>query len=153
MNSFFEILCYGKHKIDLYGIAHVKVEFILVLKIYTIQILGRFVWSTHFVQCAHCAQSVKSTTKKFIQICGVRRFYKRLDSRFSHKKNSLLYEVTFSGSSKVFMSFFMHVKLDTLYNFVVLSPQLFKFLPICTTFDSMKWWRGDFRKLSPKLSS
>ena len=37
-------------EIDLFGIVHVKVEFIPVLKIYTIPILGRFVWSTNFVR-------------------------------------------------------------------------------------------------------
>ena len=47
---------------------------------------------------------------------------------FQQKHSTLYegYEVTFSGSSKVFMSFFMHVKLDTLYNFVAISLQLFK---------------------------
>ena len=47
--SFFEILCYGKYR-NWFDITHVKVEFIPVLKIYTIPILGRFVWSTNFVQ-------------------------------------------------------------------------------------------------------
>ena len=36
---------------DLFGIAHVKLEFILVLKINTIPILGIFIWSTNFVHC------------------------------------------------------------------------------------------------------
>ena len=38
-------------EIDLVCIAHVKVELIPVLKIYTIPIIGRFVWTTNFVQC------------------------------------------------------------------------------------------------------
>ena len=50
-NSFLKFYVMGRTKIDLFGIAHVKVEFIPVLKIYTIRILGRFVWSMHFVQC------------------------------------------------------------------------------------------------------
>ena len=36
---FFKFFVMGRAKIDLYGIAHVKVEFIQVLKIYTIPIL------------------------------------------------------------------------------------------------------------------
>ena len=56
----------GRTEIDLFGIAHVKVEFIPVLKIYTIPILGRFVWSTNFVQCGLCSgkQAVKGLFKK-----------------------------------------------------------------------------------------
>ena len=49
MNSFLE----WRTEIDLFGIAHVKVEFITVQKIYTIRILGRFVRSTHFVHEEH----------------------------------------------------------------------------------------------------
>ena len=42
--SFLFFLCsWEGPKIDLFGKAHVKVEFIPVLKIYTIAILGRFV--------------------------------------------------------------------------------------------------------------
>ena len=37
--------------IDLYGIAHVKVDFIPVLKMCVLPILGRFVWTTSFGQC------------------------------------------------------------------------------------------------------
>ena len=43
MNSFLKFYVMGSPEIDLLGIAHVKVEFIPVLKIYTIPILGRFV--------------------------------------------------------------------------------------------------------------
>ena len=43
MNSFWKFYVMGSPEIDLFGIAHVKVEFIPVLKIYTIPILGRFV--------------------------------------------------------------------------------------------------------------
>ena len=49
--------------IDLYGIAHVKVDFIPVLKMCVIRILGKFVWTTSFVQCGEGGQ--KST--KFCQ--------------------------------------------------------------------------------------
>ena len=41
---FFKSYVEGKVKIDSFGIAHVKVEFIIVLKIYTITILGIFVF-------------------------------------------------------------------------------------------------------------
>ena len=51
MNSFLKFYVMGRTEIDLFGIAHVKVEFIPVLKIYTIRILGRFVRSSHFVLC------------------------------------------------------------------------------------------------------
>ena len=44
LNSFLKFYVMGSPEIDLFGIAHVKVEFIPVLKIYTIPILGRFVW-------------------------------------------------------------------------------------------------------------
>ena len=46
-NSFLKFYVMGRTKIDLFCIAHVKVEFIPVLKIYAIRILGRFVYSTH----------------------------------------------------------------------------------------------------------
>ena len=39
LNSFLKFYVIGSPEIDLLGIAHVKVEFIPVLKIYTIQIL------------------------------------------------------------------------------------------------------------------
>ena len=43
MNGFLKFYVMGSPEIDLFDIAHVKVEFIPVLKIYTIPILGRFV--------------------------------------------------------------------------------------------------------------
>ena len=49
MKLFFEI--------DLFGIAYVKVEFIPVLKIYTIPILERFVWSTHLFNVVAAAEN------------------------------------------------------------------------------------------------
>ena len=57
LNSFLKFYVMGSTGIDLFGIAHVKVEVIPVLKIYAISILGRFVWSIYFVQ------SAKSTLK------------------------------------------------------------------------------------------
>ena len=51
LNSFLRFYVMGSTEIDLFGIAHVKVEDKPVLKIYAISILGRFVWSTYFVQC------------------------------------------------------------------------------------------------------
>ena len=64
MNSFLKFYVIGRTEIDLFGIAHVTVEFILILKIFTIRILGRFVWtswSTHFVQCDRCWLTVLLT--------------------------------------------------------------------------------------------
>ena len=37
--------------IDLYGIAHVKVDFVPGLKMRVLSILGKFVWTTSFAQC------------------------------------------------------------------------------------------------------
>ena len=45
----FYVMC--PTEIDLYGIAHVKVDIIPRQKIHVIPILGRFVWTTSFVQC------------------------------------------------------------------------------------------------------
>ena len=39
-------------RIDLYDIAHVKVKFFRLQKIYIMLRLGRFVWTTTFEQCA-----------------------------------------------------------------------------------------------------
>ena len=47
---FFSNLCYEQPEIDLHGIVHVKVDFIVFLKMYALVILGRFVWTTWFVQ-------------------------------------------------------------------------------------------------------
>ena len=52
-NSFLKVYVIGRTKIDLFGIAHVKVDLVPVLKIYNISILGRFAWKTNFVQCVH----------------------------------------------------------------------------------------------------
>ena len=38
-------------EIELYGIVHVKVDFIVVLKMYVLVILGSFVWITWLEQC------------------------------------------------------------------------------------------------------
>ena len=50
-NSFLKIYVMSSAGIDLYGIAHVKVDFIPLQKMYIIQMLGRFVRTTCFVQC------------------------------------------------------------------------------------------------------
>ena len=50
-NSFLKIYVMSSAGIDLYGIAHVKVDFIPLQKMYIIPMLGRFVWTTCFVQC------------------------------------------------------------------------------------------------------
>ena len=43
LNSFLKFYVMTSPGIDLYGIAHVKVDFILLQKMYVIPILGRFV--------------------------------------------------------------------------------------------------------------
>ena len=50
-DSFLKFYFMISTGIDLYAIAHVKVDFIPVLKMWVLPILGRFVWSTYFVQC------------------------------------------------------------------------------------------------------
>ena len=42
MNSFLNFYVMGSSKIDLFGISHLKVDFIPVMKLYTFQILGIF---------------------------------------------------------------------------------------------------------------
>ena len=42
-------------EINLFDIVHVKVDFILLQKMYVILSLGRFIWTSHFVQCAYVA--------------------------------------------------------------------------------------------------
>ena len=51
LNSFLKFYVMSSPGIDLYGIPHVKADFIPLQKMYVIQILGRFVWTTNFVQC------------------------------------------------------------------------------------------------------
>ena len=57
MNRFLKFYVMGRTEIDLYSIAHLKVEFIPVLKIYIIRILRRFVLSMHFEQCEGCSET------------------------------------------------------------------------------------------------
>ena len=61
MNSFLKVYVMKRTEIDLFGKAHVKVEFIPVLKTYTIRILGRFVRrtvrGTHIVT-PYCSKGV-----------------------------------------------------------------------------------------------
>ena len=45
------ILVFCPNGIDLYGIAHVKVEYFRLQEIYVMFRLGRFVWTTTFEQC------------------------------------------------------------------------------------------------------
>ena len=54
-NSFLKFYVMGSPQIDLYDIAHVKVDFIALQKMYVIPMLGRFVWTTSFVQCVRDA--------------------------------------------------------------------------------------------------
>ena len=48
LNSFFKFYVMSRTGIDLYGIDHVKVDFIPVLKMCVLPMLGRFVWTTIF---------------------------------------------------------------------------------------------------------
>ena len=41
--NFFDILYYDKYQVDLFGIAHVKGDFILPQKMYVMLKIGRFV--------------------------------------------------------------------------------------------------------------
>ena len=51
LNSLLKFYVMGSPQIDLYDIAHVKVGVIAFQKMYVILMLGRFVWTTSFVQC------------------------------------------------------------------------------------------------------
>ena len=51
MGFFLKFYVMSSPEIDLYGIVHVKVDFIEVLKLYVLVILRRFVWTTWFEQC------------------------------------------------------------------------------------------------------
>ena len=64
-NSFLKIYVMSSARSDLYGIAHVKVDFIPLQKIYVISILGRFVWTTSFVQCETKALLIVPKEKHF----------------------------------------------------------------------------------------
>ena len=48
LSSFLKFYVMRSTEIDLYGIAHVKVNFIPVLKMCVLTLLGRFVWTTIF---------------------------------------------------------------------------------------------------------
>ena len=49
--GFLKFYVMGSPEIHLYGIAHVKVDFIPLPKRYVTLSLERFVWTTRFVQC------------------------------------------------------------------------------------------------------
>ena len=67
LNSFLKFYVMRSPGIDLYGIAHVKVDFIPLQKMYVIPILGRFVWTTSFVQCVRI-NNIKKLKKKIRQM-------------------------------------------------------------------------------------
>ena len=46
LDSFLKFYVMGSTQVDLYGIAHVKVDFIPLQKMYVIPRLGGFVWTT-----------------------------------------------------------------------------------------------------------
>ena len=54
LDSFLKFYVMTSTQVDLFGIYHVKVHFIAHQKMYVIPMLGRFVWTTSFVQCASC---------------------------------------------------------------------------------------------------
>ena len=51
LNSFLKFYVMTSTGIDLYGIVHVKVDFIPGLKMCVLPILGKFVWTISFMQC------------------------------------------------------------------------------------------------------
>ena len=51
LNSFLKFYVMISTQVDLYGIAHVKVDIFPHQKMHVIPMLGRFVWTTTFVQC------------------------------------------------------------------------------------------------------
>ena len=54
-------------EIDLYGIAHVKVDFIPVLKMCVLPFLGKFVWTIYnFGQCAFLSPTLHANSRKLI---------------------------------------------------------------------------------------
>ena len=65
LDSFLKFYVMGSTQVDLYGIAHVKVDFISLQKMYVIPRLGRFVWTTRFVQCG-CNRLVVNIFRKTV---------------------------------------------------------------------------------------
>ena len=51
----------GSPRIDLFGIVHVKVNFIPDLKMWVSAMLGKFVWTTSFVQCDYFSEELNKT--------------------------------------------------------------------------------------------
>ena len=82
LNSFLKFYVMTSPEIDLYGIAHVKVDFIPLQKMYVIPILGRFVWITNFVQyvcpikCLFIRQLLK---ERSLYACKYFIFFRALD--------------------------------------------------------------------------
>ena len=56
----------GSTQIDFFGICHVKVWFIVVLKMYLTPPIGRFVWTIWFVQCEGSIPDIFSESDIFI---------------------------------------------------------------------------------------
>ena len=82
--QFFEILCYDQYPnwfMYLYGMTHVKVYFIPVLKMWVSLILGRFIWTPCFVQCGSPCKYMKM----YIVLPLFERFLITLISKFLMK--------------------------------------------------------------------
>ena len=60
LDSFLKFYVMGSTQVDLYGIAHVKVDFIPLQKMYVIPRLGRFVWTTCLVRCGILTLGIRS---------------------------------------------------------------------------------------------
>ena len=62
LSSFLKFYVMTSTQVDLFGIAHEKVEFILPRKMYVMPRIGRFVWTTCFGQCGAPRVAPKSLT-------------------------------------------------------------------------------------------
>ena len=91
LNSFLKFYVMGSPQVDLLDIVHVKVGFFAVLKMCVRARLGKFVWSTLFVQCVlfldtcklhqESTQNLEKSTLEE-QICAqpVRRLSKKVSA-------------------------------------------------------------------------
>ena len=73
LNSFLKFYVMRSTQVDLFGIAHVKVDFILYQKMYVMPRIGRFVWTTCFVQCDKICgdESEKTNCYSYDQSAGL----------------------------------------------------------------------------------
>ena len=67
LNSFLKFYVMRRTEIDLYGIAHVKVDFIPVLKMCVLTLLGKFVWTTIF--------DTSGTLEHQLSTCTIQKYF------------------------------------------------------------------------------